>query len=61
MAQPCEVVITSDSTGQMWNCSIWNPLTDTTALHYKGGGVKGILYAFFQGNTFCQQTAISHC
>ncbi|XP_071840300.1 WD repeat-containing protein 18-like [Apostichopus japonicus] len=40
MALPYEVVISSDSTGQMWNCCIWNPLSDTTSIHYKGSGSK---------------------
>ncbi|KAJ8040130.1 WD repeat-containing protein 18 [Holothuria leucospilota] len=36
MALPMEVVISSDSTGQMWNCCIWDPRSDCTVINYKG-------------------------
>ena len=32
-----EVVVTSECSGQLWNCCVWNPLTGTTLRTFKGG------------------------
>jgi len=32
-----EVVVTSECSGQLWNCCVWDPLTGTTLRTFKGG------------------------
>lgn len=32
-----EVLLTSDSSGQLWNCCVWDPNTGSTLTMYKGG------------------------
>ena len=47
-----EVLLTSDNSGQLWNCCVWDPNTGSTLTSYKVGGditvFKGInLYKIF--------------
>lgn len=36
---PLEVAITSDTTGQLWNSSVWDVHSGTSLFSYRGGGV----------------------
>jgi pre-rRNA-processing protein IPI3 len=32
-----EVIVTSENSGQLWNCCVWDPLTGTALRSFKGG------------------------
>ncbi len=36
-----EVLLTSDSSGQLWNCCVWDPTTGASLTSYKVGNLKG--------------------
>ncbi|XP_053558793.1 WD repeat-containing protein 18 [Bombina bombina] len=41
MAAPMELVLSADSAGQVANCTVWDPLTGSVLLTYRGGNTAG--------------------
>uniref|UniRef100_A0A8C5WJU3 WD repeat-containing protein 18 n=1 Tax=Leptobrachium leishanense TaxID=445787 RepID=A0A8C5WJU3_9ANUR len=41
MAAPMELVLSTDAAGQVANCSVWDPLTGSVLLTYRGGNSTG--------------------
>lgn len=52
MTTVTEVVISSDSSGQMWNTCVWDPSTGTSLMTYKGGGVSAPRCLSLVGNDY---------
>jgi pre-rRNA-processing protein IPI3 len=40
MADTVEIVLTSDSSDQLWNACVWDPRAGTTLMTYKGGSAS---------------------